>query len=988
MKTKYICKCGRVVEKSTTADNTGNRDTAGCEGCPYLLPWGPDRYVQGQGLVKDIQGYECRMSPSISYASTYYGRADDKCTLRIVSLDLAFLEQVQVWINEHAEGQLSGGFSRDTIRGTDYSQAGRYSWSISCAQNKKGMAAKAALIQRFFDSGHHRLDKTPEEEKAIVLAAIEAGKAAYQRKKENMEYIISENLENDCVYAYAANEFWVYDLYSQRWYTSGFCREQYERAKRKMSRLTPEDFLTDSSDYSLLDDYEIPSAALNALQEAVKSGKREVAPFEGAASASVDAQRKDEDADDRGIMTDVGELFLNGSECRRYVARRARTEMGKVQAIHVCDDQPEGTQIWMNASCPGEYWVLLEAGKIEGEHVESCPYCAVLLGIGCGDVLLVPFGAELKSNKLPKIPEENNEPACSCAGCKREDCICAGGHNAAGRADCTGEQNCAQSGCTYAVKHRANPIPADADASPCAPGASNVPPSPFQSAAADVQQGSGDDTANPTSSAAATAVAETTAAGPEPSDSAGMTADAAESCDPADLVVGAAEAADLPEVCRGCQCVTCGNKDCATPCWMDPKEVDECERLGVARDDCEDYQPKEDAKCLKKPVPNGGAAASTEENAAQEQQPEETPITQTNANSSSAPACPADAGAATQSLCAAAPASLAADPAPKFDYSGMDIATVDTLRWAERAIRDARRKCIADVAEAVCIVHDQLVRSSDGHNLSDAEGVVRISDNSKHGNRGEQAFVNWCRFMGISKTTAYQLLQVHNLLSGATPEELRVLENSGTSLLYVASRPSAEPEAVEALKREKVNTLKEFRALEAQSKAEREAREQAEQQLADAQREHQAERESTSALLRDEQQRRQKAEEGRIAAQSKAARYAEMKDAALETLKNEREKLRTAQSSQAQQLDDAKKQWQAAADREKQAAVAAAIEQAQTDARASAAVDVLFDQLENTVAALQAALETLEEMDIDKAAKLRRSLVRLLQTLAAQMGVG
>ena len=48
----------------------------------------------------------------------------------------------------------------------------------------------------------------------------------------------------------------------------------------------------------------------------------------------------------------------------------------------------------------------------------------------------------------------------------------------------------------------------------------------------------------------------------------------------------------------------------------------------------------------------------------------------------------------------------------------------------------------------------------------------------------------------------------------------------------------------------------------------------------------------------------------------------------------------------------------------------------------------MFDQLENTVAALQAALETLEEMDIDKAAKLRRSLVRLLQTLAAQMGVG
>ena len=100
--------------------------------------------------MKDIQGYECRMSPSIDYASTYYGSADDKCTLRIISLDLDFLEEIQAWITENVDDQLSGRFSRDTIRGTDYSSKGRYSWSISCAQNKKGMTAKAALIQRFF----------------------------------------------------------------------------------------------------------------------------------------------------------------------------------------------------------------------------------------------------------------------------------------------------------------------------------------------------------------------------------------------------------------------------------------------------------------------------------------------------------------------------------------------------------------------------------------------------------------------------------------------------------------------------------------------------------------------------------------------------------------------------------------------------------------------------------------------------------------------
>lgn len=715
MKTKYICKCGRVVKKSTTADNTGNRDTAGCEGCPYLLPWGSFAYKPGDGYVMDVKGKECRMSHSIDYASTYYGSADDKCTLRIVSLDLDFLEEMQAWINEHAEGQLSGGFSRDTIRGTDYSQAGRYCWSIYCSQNKKGMAAKAALIQHFFDSGHRRLDMTPEEEKAHILAAIEAGKAAYQRKEDEMQ------------------------------------------------------------------------------------------------------------TDDHGIMTDAGELLPNGTECRRHAVSRARTEMGKVQAIHVCDDQPEGVKIWLNACEPAEYWVLSKAGEIEGEHIESCPYCAALLKIGCGDVLLMPINREPKSNKPPEPSGANNTTTCSCAGCKREDCICAGEHDAAGRADCTGEQNCAQSGCTYAAKHRANP----------------------------------------TYSAAATAAAEQTADGPELLGSADMMeATAAASSGPEEPAAGTAEAADLPEVCRGCRCATCGNEDCPTPCHQKSDEVEECEQLGPMGDDCEDYQPKEDAECLKTPAPNGDAAVNTAANAAQQPQQGETPITPTNANSSSAPACPADAGAATQSLSAAAPASLAAEDAPAFDYTGLDAQTVADLHLAEREIRNGRKMAemgLQRMADGVAIAHDALCGSCD-----------KLSQ-LKHGNRGENTFGAWCESLGLHRKAAYRLLQVFRLFDDSTPREQKALRELTNSVLYEASRPSAEPEAVEALKRQQVKTLKEFRALEAQIKAEREAREQAEQQLADAQREHQAERESTSALLRDEQQRRQQAEQGRIAAEKETA---------------------------------------------------------------------------------------------------------------------
>lgn len=187
MATIYICKCGRQVRKSTNADNTGNRDTTGCKGCPYLLPWGPMEWT-GKSFEQNVKGHECRMSPEISYATDYSGSADDKCTLKIHSLDLDFLEDVQAWIDEYADGQLSGRFSRDTIRGTDYCNKGRYSWSIGCAQNKKGMAAKAALIERFFGPDGHRLDKTPEEEKNMSWPPSRRARQRQAERKKICKY--------------------------------------------------------------------------------------------------------------------------------------------------------------------------------------------------------------------------------------------------------------------------------------------------------------------------------------------------------------------------------------------------------------------------------------------------------------------------------------------------------------------------------------------------------------------------------------------------------------------------------------------------------------------------------------------------------------------------------------------------------------------------------------------------------------------------------
>ena len=177
--TTYICKCGQRVQKSISADNTGNRlEGYGpgheCYGCPYAMPWGGNKWDEAaKRFVQDIKGYECRTSRTLSYDSHFIGSTKDKCTCSVVSLDFDFLEQISAWVKDtFPQGELTGGFSRDKIRPTDYSHNGRYCCTFVCASNKKGIAAKAALFARFFDSDGSRKDMTPQQEMEKILADI------------------------------------------------------------------------------------------------------------------------------------------------------------------------------------------------------------------------------------------------------------------------------------------------------------------------------------------------------------------------------------------------------------------------------------------------------------------------------------------------------------------------------------------------------------------------------------------------------------------------------------------------------------------------------------------------------------------------------------------------------------------------------------------------------------------------------------------------
>lgn len=277
----------------------------------------------------------------------------------------------------------------------------------------------------------------------------------------------------------------------------------------------------------------------------------------------------------------------------------------------------------------------------------------------------------------------------------------------------------------------------------------------------------------------------------------------------------------VPEICRDCLCWKCVNKDCDLICDHSAREVHECEECGAVGKCCDEYIPREKERtlCKNQSARNGDAAATTAGSAVPE--PAETSTTPTDANTLPAPDCPADAGSATQSLSAAGPASLEAEPeATPFDYSGLDDQTVADLHLAEREYLGGRKLAemgLRRMADGVAIAHDTLCGT-----------VVHNVDNSKHGNRGEESFRRWCESIGVGKSTAYKLLQVSNLFERSTPREQKVLEELSPSLLYAAARPSAEPEAVAALKGGDITTHKQYKELEAQLKAEREAREKAE----------------------------------------------------------------------------------------------------------------------------------------------------------------
>lgn len=149
---------------------------------------------------------------------------------------------------------------------------------------------------------------------------------------------------------------------------------------------------------------------------------------------------------------------------------------------------------------------------------------------------------------------------------------------------------------------------------------------------------------------------------------------------------------------------------------------------------------------------------------------------------------------------------------PAFDYSGLTDQTVENLHFAEDEYHHGKQMAergLVHMGNAIAAAHDALC------------GVVQLLDNSKHGNRGDDSFRAWCCSIGITKSTAYNLLQVSALMDGSSPRQQAILEALPPTLLYAVAKPSAPPELVEKVKSGDITTNKQYQEALAQIKAEK-----------------------------------------------------------------------------------------------------------------------------------------------------------------------
>ena len=153
-KKTYWTKCGIEFQKSTNADVTGYElkllpnatdplkvkddiERVECRQCPFV------KLVE-EGYPEPVfKRFECRAgSQPPNHNTEWRGSLEDKNTLNIHGLDHELMEEIREYCINHPE--LWAAYN------ADYMADCRRTLSISCSANKKGIAAKKELVEKFF----------------------------------------------------------------------------------------------------------------------------------------------------------------------------------------------------------------------------------------------------------------------------------------------------------------------------------------------------------------------------------------------------------------------------------------------------------------------------------------------------------------------------------------------------------------------------------------------------------------------------------------------------------------------------------------------------------------------------------------------------------------------------------------------------------------------------------------------------------------------
>lgn len=360
---------------------------------------------------------------------------------------------------------------------------------------------------------------------------------------------------------------------------------------------------------------------------------------------------------------------------------------------------------------------------------------------------------------------------------------------------------------------------------------------------------------------------------------------------------------------------------------------------------------KEEPPCkVNTTAPNADAAVTMAAPAAT--LAEETSTTQADANSCPpGPCSPADASGAMSNPSGAETACSA----PAFDYSGLDEQTVNDLQLAERECAAGRRLAEAGLrrmADGVAIAHEALVPNW---------------DNSKHGNRGEDAFRRWCESIGVSKSAAYRLLQVTALFDNSSPEQQKILDSLSPSLLYAAAKPSAPADLVQAVKSGDITTHKQYQELLKENQQLRADRVNALNAAAAAE----AARDAALADVDGLHEQNRQLQAAATGAQESYRTAHKNEDSALRraTEAEQRAKEAEKQLAGARQVADAARmradKYQREAEAAKAQPVAAAVDEDEINRRAHTLADELTAPLRSELEAAKAAAATPEQIELD-----------------------